>query len=183
MTPSREPPPFSYIETTQFLHMVTMPDPEARRVHVGAEGSTVPAKLFARLVTDDVGAVDLTIETDGGRSRVSSITITETQPGAGVTASRLEHVPLQQMAEHAIRVNIWPSDGADFLKPDNESRWEKETRNAVRRRTALTDERLTAVLADYEEGGIDLLVERHFVSDRQAYRLLKEARARRDAPK
>lgn len=141
------------------------------------DGVEVPTRYRAAYEVRPVGVVEFVVETDGGRSRVSELRVTERERLSGVTGVSLSKVPLSELVENANRVAaiMWS-------RPDTKlgPAMEKAS-GASRRRSRVTASRLAEILATYEAEGIEAVAKVENIGERHAWRLLQQAREQADA--
>lgn len=125
---------------------------------------TIPRTFTARFDLEGVGLVDLVVEAEDGRVRVSSLQVVELD-GAGVDGVTLAGIPLRKLLERAATQMAKLSGVGSAALP--------AAAKASRRR--VSDERLRGVADAYIDGGISAVMELELVGERQAWRLKAEA--------
>ncbi len=137
-----------------------------------SDGTLVPRDFTAVFEVKGAGIVEMFIRTEGTRSTVSEVRITEREPGAGVTGLTFSKVSMTKLRDHALRV-------AALMTSRPETQYftaMKSADDAGRRRRSVTRDRLRGVIEAHEEGGMDAVMKKEMVGDRQARRLLHTAR-------
>lgn len=127
---------------------------------------SVPEVFTALFEVDPAGAVEIDVETEAGKSRVTAVRVVELER-RGVTGLTVGRLPIGDLLVAAVdRMARMGSGGAPTLAA---------ARSASRQR--VSGDRLAKVAAAYREGGIAAVIEVEPVSERQAFRLVARARA------
>jgi hypothetical protein len=131
-------------------------------------------RLEVRETLESGQVVELVIETGDGRARATEVRVFENpEELGGVTGLVIDDVPIERLIHHAIarlRGFVFP--------PENEAQAVEaaaEIRASTRRRRTPL-ERLERVAALYAEGGAKRVQDGLPVSERHAWRLVKQAR-------
>jgi hypothetical protein len=144
-------------------------------------GVTVPKAFTAHLRYRSMGPVDLDIVVEGQRARVVALRANEAS-GLGITGMSIAQISIQRLLDSAVEAiaTIRPVYGDDgTMHPSDPSSEEAiaVVRAATRRR--ISEERLAGVLEAAEAGGVEQVMAKENVGERQAFRLIKRAKQAR----
>jgi hypothetical protein len=143
--------------------------PDLSRVRpVPLDEGRVPNKFTAAYKTRKGHRVELDVVAEPGRTRVEQLRITATGD-QGVLGVTIDDVSLQEF--HRVATTM-----AAYLEGSGDGPGvRRAARTATRRR--ITADRLTAVLEAFDEGGVAAVKTLDDCGERQAYRLVKRAKA------
>jgi hypothetical protein len=164
------PPPALYLHAGDDMRRVTIGEAE------GGREVTVPQTFTAAFDLPPAGMVRMRVETGQGRARIAEVEVTEPE-GAGVTGVTIASIPVARLLESAVTYMAVMGSGAGIPAS------REAAGRASRRRRPVDDDRLQEVAAAHAYGGIEAVRDSQHVSERQAYRLLRQAREAGFAPK